>query len=118
MWEGYGPNSLTDLSLAWMQAMAQKRGLKLNAITPADYAWRQNPTDSFALMMNGWYGRFMRLLRPGDGRAYRRYNSDRSGFPAVNVTVDDSVAFKWHAPASNYRPATLTQAGIEPTGSR
>ena len=33
---------------------------------------------------------------------------------AVNVSVDPSVWMRWEAPASNYRPRTLTDAGQYP----
>ncbi len=107
---GYGENSLTDISFAWMQHKAEKSGLLLTHCLPNENAWQRRATDSFGLMANGWYARLKGWFQSGDGRIARAYDTDQQGARAVNVTVDASVQTKWGAPGSSYRPPTLLRA--------
>jgi uncharacterized protein (DUF2235 family) len=112
---GYGPEDLlADIPFQWMIEKASSAGIKLDGFTAAEDAWKTQPRDSFRGFLKGVYAWFRKLRAPGDGRHYRHFNKGMKGKPAVNVSVDPSVWRRWKAPAFNYRPRTLTDAGQYP----
>ncbi|SHG07423.1 Uncharacterized alpha/beta hydrolase domain [Microbulbifer donghaiensis] len=111
---GYGTDSLADISLQWMQKKASDAGLKMDIYEPADDAWQAKPNPSYDDFLGGFYARLCRLRNKGDGKFYRQYSGDDKQHPAVNVTVDDSVWRRWLDGDDNYRPMTLTNAGLKP----
>lgn len=112
---GYGAKDpLPDLSLAWMMSKAMAVGLKLDPFQPRPDAWMTEPADSYKAFLLGSYRIIKTVATFGNGRFYRRYATGREDRPAVNVSVDDSVWMRWHDPQFNYRPRTLTDAGVTP----
>ncbi len=110
---GYGDDPLADPPLAWIQQKARAAGLALTPCTPSDQAATTAPADSFARFLGGKYQWFAKTFNPGDGRHYRKYDTDPDGHPAVNITVDPSVWTRW-AQDPAYRPPTLTNRGLTP----
>ncbi|WP_199825252.1 T6SS phospholipase effector Tle1-like catalytic domain-containing protein [Halomonas sp. G11] len=112
---GYGANdTLPDIPLNWMLGKAEKAGLKVNPFDVAEDAWKTVPRDSFAEFLKGFYARFKRLGKEGDGRFYRQYSQGMQGQPAVNISIDDSVWKRWGDTTCDYRPRTLTDAKLTP----
>lgn len=118
---GYGSRDpLADIPLHWMLDKAGKAGLKLDAFSAADEAWKTDPRDSFKEFLKGAYAWFCKMKNKiqrqeaGDGRWFRRYSRGINGQPAVNISVDASVWKRWQDPKYNYRPRTLTDAGQHP----
>lgn len=109
-----GIDPLADLPLDWMKENAESAGLKMKRYPVESTAWLSKPRDSFKEFLKGWYAFFRGLFRRGDGRFYRKFESDEQGKPAVNVTVDRSVWQRWQDPECDYRPPTLTRSGQEP----
>ncbi len=111
---GYGVDDyLADIPLQWMIGKAEQAGLKLELFSAAEDAWKVEPKDSFQAFLKGTYAWFKKWRSDeGDGRFIRQYNRDRTGRPAVNVSVDQSVWRRWQAADLNYRPLTLTEAGL------
>jgi len=112
---GYGADDpLADPPLHWMLTKATQAGLKLKPFESRPLAWKTEPKDSYREFMGGLYAGVRWVCTLGKGRYHRSYNTGLKGRPAVNVTVDDSVWERWKEDLFNYKPRTLSDAGIEP----
>ncbi len=102
---GYPNNPLAQLSLNWMQNVAQQAGLEFRATVRLKGDERMAPvTDSYRQFIKGAY-RFLRR------RFYRSINRaaaarERGIVETVNETIDQSVAQKWRGDPK-YRPENL-----------
>ncbi|AFJ02639.1 hypothetical protein Q7C_1490 [Methylophaga frappieri] len=110
---GYGADPLADISLAWMSAKARNAGLVLDDYAADNKAWHSAPAPSFNEFLGGAYAFFRRLKAKGDGKHFRKYATGHNDYPAVNVTVDESVWQRWRDPQFSYKPKTLVDAGLE-----
>lgn len=96
---GNAPDTLPQITLAWMQAKAAAAGLQFaTAFTAATDAERALPNDSYGQFMFGIY----KLFKPPVARVLGG---------GVNETIDASVWKKWDAQPP-YRPSSL-QTAIE-----
>ncbi|WIG55747.1 MAG: hypothetical protein OJF61_001535 [Rhodanobacteraceae bacterium] len=104
---GHSPDTLPEITLAWMQAKARGAGLAFNeGFVPAPDAELGVPNDSYAQFMYGLY----KIFKP----PYQRVIGG-----GVNETIDPSVWMKWYA-QSAYRPLpieTAMQADLIDLGS-
>lgn len=104
---GHSPDTLPEITLAWMQARAKGAGLAFSeAFVPAAGAELDVPNDSYGKFMFGLYGIFKRPFERVIGGG-------------VNETIDPSVWMKWYE-QSSYRPPSLETAldkGLIETGS-
>jgi uncharacterized protein (DUF2235 family) len=112
---GYGNDTLADLPFAWMMQKAAAAGLALRPFAPRMDAHLGAVVDSFKRFLRGIYARVSAVFKSGDGRHYRDFlgpeQEDKS--LAVNVTVHESVWWRWNA-SDTYRPPTLVRAGRTP----
>jgi uncharacterized protein (DUF2235 family) len=94
---GHRPDTLPEITLAWMQAKAKGAGMAFTAdYTPVTGAELDVPNHSYDTFLGGLY----RHLR-------KKYNRVLGG--GIHETIDPSVWLKWHQ-QSCYRPATLQMA--------
>jgi uncharacterized protein (DUF2235 family) len=94
---GHSPDTLPEITLAWMQAKAQGAGLAFSeGYVPAAGAELDMPNDSYAQFMYGIYKIFK--------QPYQRMIGG-----GVNETIDPSVWMKWYAQA-DYRPQSIETA--------
>ncbi|TAN06979.1 MAG: DUF2235 domain-containing protein [Rhodanobacteraceae bacterium] len=104
---GHRPDTLSDITLAWMQAKAVATGLAFTtAFVPAPGAELDTPNPSWKTFMYGLY----KLFSP-------RFDRVLGG--GVNETIDPSVWMKWYT-TPGYRPASLQvalDAGLIENGS-
>lgn len=106
---GHSPDTLPEITLAWMQAKAKGAGLAFSEdFVPAPGAELDVPNDSYAKFMYGIYKLFK--------QPYQRVIGG-----GINETIDPSVWMKWYA-QSAYRPQPVEVAMqadlIEPGSSR
>lgn len=114
---GYPDQALADIALEWMQRKALAAGLKLDVFPAGADAYTHAPVDSLREFLWGAYFGLRKLFKGGNARVYRPFNKDHQGRSALNVTVDDSVWQRWQSDG-NYRPRTLTDAGVNPPERR
>ena len=94
---GHGPDTLPEITLAWMQARAAGAGLAFDSdYAPAAGAELAVPNDSYAQFMYGIYKIFK--------RPYQRVIGG-----GVNETIDASVWMKWYE-QDVYRPQPVETA--------
>ncbi|MGH8183158.1 MAG: DUF2235 domain-containing protein [Rhodanobacteraceae bacterium] len=106
---GHSPDTLPEITLAWMQAKAACAGLAFNSdYVPAAGAELDVPNPSYKQFMYGFYKVFK--------RPYQRVIGG-----GINETIDPSVWMKWLA-QSSYRPRSIELAmredRVEPGSSR
>jgi uncharacterized protein (DUF2235 family) len=104
---GHSPDTLPEITLAWMQAKARGAGLAFSEdFVPAAGAELDVPNDSYAQFMYGIYKIFKQPFQRVIGGG-------------INETIDPSVWLKWYAQAV-YRPQpveTAMQADVIDLGS-
>ena len=94
---GHSPDTLPEITLAWMQAKAAGAGLAFKQpCVPAAGAELDVPNDSYGTFMDGIYRVFNRPF-------------ERELGGGVNETIDPSVWLKWYA-QRQYRPQPLETA--------
>lgn len=94
---GHRPDTLSDISLAWMQAEAAGAGLAFTApYAPAAGAELDTPNPSYRTFMDGLYKLFSRPF-------------DRVLGGGINETIDPSVWLKWYE-QPNYRSPSIAAA--------
>lgn len=94
---GHSPDTLPEITLAWMQAKASGAGLAFNsAYVPAAGAELDVPNDSYAQFMYGIYKLFKQPWQRVIGGG-------------INETIDASVWMKWYAQGV-YRPQPVETA--------
>ncbi|MGH8145983.1 MAG: DUF2235 domain-containing protein [Rhodanobacteraceae bacterium] len=94
---GHSPDTLPEITLAWMQAKAAGVGLAFNEpCTPAPGAELDMPNKSYADFMYGLYKFFK-----------QKYERVLGG--GINETIDPSVWMKWYEQPA-YRPPSLQVA--------
>lgn len=115
---GYGDDALADLSFAWMMQKAAAAGLALRPFAPKPDAHFGVVVDSFKRFLRGVYAGISALFKAGDGRHYRDFRGpkQKDKSVAVNVTVHESVWWRWRA-SDSYRPQTIVRSGLQPPAS-
>jgi len=94
---GHKPDTLPEITLAWMQAKAKGAGLAFNEdFAPAPGAELDVPNDSYGGFMGGIYKIFKHPFQRVIGGG-------------INETIDPSVWLKWYA-QSEYRPQSIETA--------
>jgi uncharacterized protein (DUF2235 family) len=94
---GKSPDTLPDVTLAWLQARAAAAGLAFKeTFVPPENAERATPNNSYAQFMGGIYRVFKKPY-------------DRAIGGGVNETIDTSVWLKWRE-TPDYRPPSLQNA--------
>jgi uncharacterized protein (DUF2235 family) len=94
---GHRPDTLPEITLAWMQAKAKGAGLAFSEdFVPAPGAELDVPNDSYGSFMGGIYKLFK--------KPYQRVIGG-----GINETIDPSVWLKWYAQAE-YRPQPVKTA--------
>ena len=94
---GHKPDTLPEITLAWMQAKAKGAGLAFTEdFVPAAGAELGVPNDSYGGFMGGIYKVFKRPFQRVVGGG-------------INETIDPSVWLKWYAQAE-YRPQSIETA--------
>lgn len=103
---GYEADPLSDITLEWMINKAKAAGLKVSDFHAENEAWKKLPIDSYQLFLHHTYALLKDLLNHGNGRFYRKYDTDFKNDLAVNITIDESV-YKLYRHNNKYRPETL-----------
>ena len=94
---GHKPDTLPEITLAWMQAKAKGAGLAFSQdYVPSAGAELDVPNDSYGGFMGGIYRVFKQPFQRVIGGG-------------INETVDSSVWLKWYA-QSEYRPQSVETA--------
>jgi len=94
---GHKPDTLPEITLAWMQAKARGAGLAFTGdYVPAAGAELDVPNDSYGGFMGGIYKVFKQPFQRVIGGG-------------INETIDPSVWLKWYA-QSEYRPQSIETA--------
>jgi uncharacterized protein (DUF2235 family) len=94
---GHKPDTLPEITLAWMQAKARSAGLAFTEdYVPVAGAELDVPNDSYGAFMGGIYKLFKQPFQRVIGGG-------------INETIDPSVWLKWYA-QSGYRPQSIETA--------